>query len=60
MYNLRLIEKIIRCSLPIGNINGVDLFVAGIEVYLYPPPISYFGQSNALKSVLCVKKSAVS
>lgn len=48
-----------RCSLLTDNIDGIDLYVAGIKVHLHPPPVSHLGQSNILKSALKVKKSAV-
>ena len=59
MYNLRPIERMMRSSLPTGSIHGMDLFVTGIEVHLDPHIVLYFGHFNALKSVLCLEKSAV-
>ena len=34
IYNQRLIEKIMRYFLLIGNIDKINLYVAGIKVYL--------------------------
>ncbi len=59
MYNLGQIGKMMRCFSPIGNIDGIDLCVAGIEVHPHLSLVSHLGQSNTPKSVLYVKKSAV-
>lgn len=59
MYNLRPIGKIMRCSLLIGNIDGIDLYIANIKVHFYPPSVSHLGQFNVLKSVLYIEKLAV-
>ena len=60
MYNWRSIGKMIRCFLPTGNIDGIDLCVAGIEVHLhYLAP--HIGQEhfNVLTSALYIEKSIV-
>ena len=49
----------IRCFSLISNIDSIDLYVANIEVYLHLLPISHLGQSNILKSVLYMEKSAI-
>lgn len=52
-------RKMTRCFLSTGSINGIDLYMAGIKMHFYPPPISYLDQSNILKSVLYMEKSAI-
>lgn len=52
-------EKITRHFLLTGSINEINLYMAGIEIHLYPPLVSHLVMSNALKSVLCMEKSAV-
>lgn len=59
IYNLRSVEKMMKYFSPIGNINGIDLYIVSIEVHFYLSLVSYLGQSNILKSVSCVKKLAV-
>lgn len=60
MYNLKLTEKItMRYFLLIDNINGIDLYVAGLEVYLLIP-VFYISYFNILKSVLYIEKSTAS
>lgn len=59
MFKPRSIQKIARYFLLIGNIDGIDLCMAGIEVHPYFYPVSYFGQFNILKTVLYMEKSDV-
>ena len=48
-----------RCFLPTGSIDKIDLYAAGIEMYLLII-IFYLSHFNAPKSVLCVKNLAAS
>lgn len=50
---------IIRYSLPIDNINEIDLYIANIEIYLLKI-ILYLGYFNIPKSVLYMKNLATS
>ena len=49
-----------RCFLPTGNIDGIDLCVAGIEVHLHHFT-SHIGWEhfNVLRNTLCVEKLVV-
>lgn len=47
-----------RYFLSTGNIDKIDLYVAIIEAHPHPLLVFYLGQSNGLKSVLCLEKSA--
>ena len=59
MFNLKMIWMI-RYSLSTGNIDVIDLCVVNIEMYFHHL-VPHIGQEhfNALKSVLCMEKSAV-
>ena len=58
MYNLKPIRKMIRCSLPIGNIDRIDLYIATIKVQLCPL-IFYLVHLMALKNVFYIEQLAV-
>lgn len=61
MYKLKLIGKrMMRYFLPTNNINKINLYVAGIKVYLYHLA-PHIGQKhfNILKSILYMEKSAI-
>lgn len=58
MYNLKPIKKMMRCSLPISNIDRIDLCVATIKVQLCPL-IFYLVHLMALKNVFCMEQLAV-
>lgn len=62
MYNLRLIEKIIRNFLPIGNIDNIDSCAASIKVQFYLHLAFYLGKKHIimLKNVLSIEKLAIS
>lgn len=53
---------IIRYFLPIAGINGINLYIASIKEYFLYYLVLYIAPKNfnALKNVLCIKKSAVS
>lgn len=59
MFKLRPIGKMTKCFLPTGGTDRIDLCMTGIEVYPHSSPVSHLGQSNILKSVLYIEKSAV-
>ena len=59
MFKLKPIEKIIRYFLPTSSINRINFCIANIKLHSHLSPIPHFGQSNILKSVLYVEKSAV-
>lgn len=48
----------IRCFLPTGNINKIDLCMASIEVHLFII-ILYLGYFYAISNVFCAKKLAI-
>lgn len=56
-----MIKKIIRCFLPVSNINKIGLYMANIKIYLYYL-IFYIEQKyfNVPKSARCIKKLVVS
>lgn len=49
-----------KCFLPTGGIDKMDLCMVGIKVHLYPHLIFYFGYFNALRNVLYMKSLAIS
>ncbi len=48
-----------RCSLPTGSINEIDLCAANIEIH-FSTIVLHLGHFNAPKSVLNMEKSAAS
>ena len=52
--------KMTRYFLLTDSINTIDLYVADIEMYFHPLLIFHFDQSNILKNILYIEKSAIS
>lgn len=49
-------RKMTRSFLLIGNIDGINFYVAGIEVHPHSYPISHFGRFNILKKCFVCEK----